>query len=127
MYAVLCAGSIDRKLEANIQEKGDAAELVLDGALLGQDPEEVNLAELLQIAHREFAQSGKAGAAAIPESDLLAQWPALRASLAQAMAAWDGAPLALPPDLAPAPALAPQLDPILCDLPLWRQAFRWAA
>jgi hypothetical protein len=106
MYAILCAGSIDRKLEANIQEKGDAAELVLDGALLGQDPEKVNLAELLQIAHREFAQAGKAGAAAIHESDLLAQWPALRASLAQAMAAWDSGTMVS----APRPA-APRCTP----------------
>ena len=34
VYPIICDGSIDRKLEANIQEKGDAAELVLDGQLL---------------------------------------------------------------------------------------------
>jgi len=52
VYVVLCSGTIDRKLESLIQDKGDAAELVLDGRLIGERTEEVNLAELLKVAHR---------------------------------------------------------------------------
>jgi len=33
IWSVICDGSIDRKLEAGIHEKKDAAELVLDGGL----------------------------------------------------------------------------------------------
>jgi len=47
------AGSIDRKLEAGIHEKKDAAGLVLDGHLLGETPAEVNLHKLLRIAQTE--------------------------------------------------------------------------
>jgi hypothetical protein len=43
----------DRRLESLVQEKSDAAELVLDGRLIGEPTEEVNLAELLTVA-REF-------------------------------------------------------------------------
>ena len=50
----ICDGSIDRKLEAGICEKGDACALVLDGHLLGENPHEVNLSEPLDIAQREF-------------------------------------------------------------------------
>jgi len=49
VWSVVCDGSIDRKLEAGIHEKKDAAELVLDGHLLGESPAEVNLHELLRI------------------------------------------------------------------------------
>ena len=54
VYVVLCTGSIDRRLESLVQEKSDAAELVLDGRLIGERTEEVNLAELLKVARREF-------------------------------------------------------------------------
>jgi SNF2 family DNA or RNA helicase len=50
VYVVLCTGSIDRRLESLVQEKSDAAELVLDGRLVGESTEEVNLAELLKVA-----------------------------------------------------------------------------
>ena len=33
VYVVLCQGSVGRKLESLVQEKGDAVELVLDGQL----------------------------------------------------------------------------------------------
>ncbi len=55
VYPIICDRSIDRKLEAMIQEKGDASELVLDGRLIGEQSTEVNLAELLDIARKEFA------------------------------------------------------------------------
>src|ERR1039458_1579307 len=91
VYVVLCAGTIDRKLESLIQDKGDAAELVLDGRLIGERTEEINLAELLKIAHKEF----DAGSNTIDEALLQAQWlggPSgigLRDKLRAAMAAWD--------------------------------------
>ena len=77
----ICAGSIDRKLESLIEEKANAAELVLDGKLLGENVEEVNLAELLQVAYDEFDQT-----ATIAEQELEQQWAALRARLADAWA-----------------------------------------
>jgi hypothetical protein len=35
VWSVICDGSIDRRPEGGIHEKKDAAELVLDGHLLG--------------------------------------------------------------------------------------------
>jgi len=86
VYPIICEGSIDRTLEANIQEKRDAAELVLDGHLLGEDPQEVNLAELLRIAEKEFASITAGGS--IDERELEKEWPVLRAELAEAMQLW---------------------------------------
>ena len=54
LRSAICDRSIDRKLEAMIQEKGNASELVLDGHLIGEQTTEVNLAELLDIARKEF-------------------------------------------------------------------------
>ncbi|PWU21775.1 MAG: hypothetical protein C5B50_01055 [Verrucomicrobia bacterium] len=141
VYALICDGSIDRKLEGNIQEKGDAAELVLDGQLIAADPAEVNLAELLKIAQEDFkASKGEH----MDETLLELEWPALRSQLAGAMAAWSKPlpksempiPLvALPPDfpalVLPRPRHAvPPLVPAVCkvtlsdfcDLPLWQKA-----
>ena len=88
VYVVLCSGTIDRRLESLIQDKGDAAELVLDGRLIGERTEEVNLAELLNIARKEFETSTKT----IDEAMLQATWPALRDKLAASMRAWDPEP-----------------------------------
>ena len=88
VYVVICTGTIDRKLESLIQDKGDAAELVLDGRLIGERTEEVNLAELLRIAQKEF--DGRTNT--LDEALLQAQWPALRAKLSLAMQAWDDLP-----------------------------------
>jgi len=92
VYVVLCQGTIDRKLESLVGEKGDAAELVLDGQLIGERQEEVNLAELLRIARREFNEKDNT----LDEALLQSQWPNLRVQLAAAQSAWD--------------ADAPQLD-----------------
>lgn len=90
VYVVICTGTIDRKLESLIQDKGDAAELVLDGRLIGERTDEVNLAELLNIAQREFNTQHNT----IDEAMLAATWPALREKLRASMAAWtDGAPV----------------------------------
>jgi SNF2-related domain/Helicase conserved C-terminal domain len=90
VYVVLSIGSIDRRLESLVQEKSDAAELVLDGRLIGERTEEVNLVELLKIAHREFNQDD----ATIDEGLLQAQWPALRQRLGAAMRQWVELPAA---------------------------------
>lgn len=87
IYVVLCQGSIDRKLESLVQEKSDAAELVLDGQLLGERVAEVNLAELLQVARREFNAKDKT----IDEAVLERQWPELLNQLTAAMGAWSPA------------------------------------
>jgi hypothetical protein len=79
VYPIICVGSIDRKLEALIEEKGNACELVLDGQLMGENVAEVNLAELLQVAAAEFASQQT-----YAETDLEREWPALKARLRQA-------------------------------------------
>jgi SNF2 family DNA or RNA helicase len=87
VYPILCDNSIDRKLEAMIQEKGDAVELVLDGHLLGEHASEVNLAELLNIARAEF-NSGSDAVTTVDEVELAKEWPPLRAELAQIITQW---------------------------------------
>lgn len=82
VYPIICAGTIDRKLEALIEEKGNACELVLDGRLMGENVEEVNLAELLQIAAAEFAEQQT-----YSEELLEKEWPALKARLQSAYSA----------------------------------------
>lgn len=84
VYVVICQGSIDRKLESLIQEKGDSAELVLDGQLIGERTEEVNLAELLKIALREF----NVEESTLDEAVIQKDWPSLRQKLQSAMATW---------------------------------------
>lgn len=85
IYVVICDGTIDRKLESLVQEKGDSSDLVLDGRLMGERSEEINLAELLQVAQREFDPASDT----LDEALLHAQWPALRDQLHAAMTAWD--------------------------------------
>jgi len=84
VYVVLCTGSIDRRLESLVQEKSDAAELVLDGRLIGERTEEINLAELLKVARREFDERDSP----LDEGLLHAPWPALRHRLNSAMRRW---------------------------------------
>jgi hypothetical protein len=88
VYVVLCTGSIDRRLEPLVQEKSDAAELVLDGRLIGERTEEVNLAELLKVARREFNEKD----ATLDEGLLQTQWPKLRQRLDSAMGRWIDVP-----------------------------------
>ena len=115
VWSVICDGSIDRKLEGGIHEKKDAAELVLDGHLLGETPAEVNLAELLHIAEREFKT-----VKTLDEHDLEQGWPRLRAALGKAFLQWTGKLPAAKGAIAPAqPQPATQTN----DLPLWRQRF----
>jgi hypothetical protein len=98
VYAVLCQGSIDRKLESLVQEKSDDAELVLDGRLIGERTEEINLAELLQVARREFNERDNT----LDEPLLQAEWPKLRAKLARAMHGWEIDSIEAPAEVEPA-------------------------
>ncbi len=113
VWSVICEGSIDRKLEANIHEKGDAAGLVLDGHLLGENSAEVNLAELLHIAHEEFSE-----VKTIDELELEKDWPRLRAALSSAFIKWNK-------NLEPTVSAKSSLPASIShdDLPLWRQRF----
>ena len=81
VYPIICEGSIDRKLEAMIQEKANAAELVLDGSLQDENSTEVNLAELLDTARKEF-RNGNTVKSVIDERELEREWPPLRSQLA---------------------------------------------
>jgi superfamily II DNA/RNA helicase len=85
-YRLICNGSIDRKMESQIDEKSDAAEMVLDGHLLGEQKQEMNMAELLEVAAREIALVGDT----VHEMTLAAQWPELRARLKAAGKGEDG-------------------------------------
>lgn len=68
-----------------IQEKGDASELVLDGRLIGEQSTEVNLAELLEIAKKEFKDGN---VMTVDETELEKEWPGLRSELSVAARAW---------------------------------------
>jgi len=105
IWSVICAGSIDRKLEAGIHEKKEASELVLDGHLLGENPAEVSLHELLRIAQTEFKNIKT-----IDEEELEQGWPRLRAALGQAFLKWKSELLDTP-------------KPATNVSPLWRQRF----
>ena len=106
IYVVLCTGSIDRKLESLTDEKTDAAELVLDGRLIGERSEEINLAELLKVARREFNEKDNT----LDEALLQAEWPRLRDRLTGAMQQWDAGFTDVPAEVQPVAAAqaAPQ-------------------
>ena len=112
VWSVICDGSIDRKLEAGIHEKKDAAELVLDGHLLGETPTEVNLNELLRIAQSEFKL-----VKTIDEDELERDWPRLRAALGRAFSNWN--------NVCVSEIIMPDKSPNFNSksLPLWRQRF----
>ncbi|MGN6556197.1 MAG: hypothetical protein ACTHLW_21005, partial [Verrucomicrobiota bacterium] len=69
------------------EEKSDAAELVLDGQLMQKHVEELNHAELLRIAWRDFSNKDT-----IDERELMKSWPELRAGLAAAQNNWGHVP-----------------------------------
>lgn len=79
IWIIVADGTIDRKLESLTDEKGDSSELVLDGQLIGQDVEEVNLAELLRAAFVEFK-----AATVMDERQLEGEWPTLKEQLGEA-------------------------------------------
>ena len=107
VYPVICDGKIDRKLEKMIQEKGAASELVLDGHLLGDHASEVNLAELLNIDRAEF-NSGRDAVSTVDESELVKEWPQLRADLATLSQQWSRSTQAVSDMETVAPHFEPQ-------------------
>jgi hypothetical protein len=74
------AGTIDEKMDALFGEKGDSSQLALDGRLVEEAIEEVDLAELLASAIRNF----RPGASTVPEQGIEAAWPSLRHRLRMA-------------------------------------------
>jgi len=128
VYPIICDGSIDRKLEALIQEKGDAAELVLDGTLQAEQTTEVNLAELLNIAQKEFNSGSHA--VTVDEATLEKAWPQLRLKLGRAFQNWKAEGRMMNDEVKPAlvPALevegsssVSEPDDAFDAMPLWRQ------
>ncbi len=109
VWSIVAEGTVDRRLESLLHEKGDSAELVLDGKLLGERTEEVNLAELLTSAASEFDESSKT----IGETTLLDEWPALEERLRSAMTDW----------LRPAPVVTASVraNPFRSCLPRWKR------
>lgn len=108
VWSLVCSGSMDVRLEGNIQEKGDASALILDGKLQDVYASEVNLADVLYNAQKDFA-----AAQTISETVLEKDWPALRSSLATAFKDWHQATIAQPCSFSPDE---------YSDLPLFRIA-----
>lgn len=126
VWSVICDGSIDRVLEDSVHTKGDASDLVLDGHLLGENPSEVNLHELLSIAMKDFKRNAKT----IDEPSLEKDWPRLRLALAKAFKNWSalcrGDLLDRKTERLPTPPPTPligmaKMEVRVDDLPLWRQ------
>jgi hypothetical protein len=130
VWSVICDGSIDRKLEGGLHEKKDAAELVLDGHLLGETSSEVNLAELLHTAMREFKD-----VKTMDEEVLQQSWPQLRAALGKAFLQWSepikcgvqsaerGVPSSLSSHSNPTQNSKPKTENCGNPLPLWKRHF----
>ena len=73
IYVMVGEGTIDERLESLFREKGDCASLALDGRLFADDKRDLNLAELLDDAVRNF----NAKADTIDETDIEAEWDSL--------------------------------------------------
>jgi hypothetical protein len=87
-YRLICEGTIDRRLESQIDEKSDAAELILDGHLLGEAKQELNMNELLDFAFKEFSEARNT----LDEQTLEQEWQmdnGLRSRLTEAQTLWD--------------------------------------
>lgn len=80
IYTFSTLNSIDEKLERLFSEKGDSANLALDGRLIEEQVAEIDLSALLNAAVRDF----NPGASTVDEQDIEAAWPALRNRLSRA-------------------------------------------
>jgi hypothetical protein len=81
IYLMITSNSIDERLAAIFQEKGDASDLALDGRLFEEDKQEVSLAELIRSATLDFDPH----ATTLDERTLAAEWDStLRNRLATA-------------------------------------------
>jgi hypothetical protein len=71
---------MDWKMEQNLAEKGDTSDLVRDGVLLEENPQGMNLGELMRIAMAEFRTEKKT----VDESVIEVEWPDLKPRLREA-------------------------------------------
>ena len=113
IYPIVMSGTIDERLVQLFNEKGDSAQLALDGRLFADHTEDIDLAGLLSAAMKNF----DARAATLDESDMEKQWNSgLKHSLGWAEKRFRelqpirvGAPIAYPnfatPSAAPSTAL----------------------
>lgn len=79
IWSIVADGTIDLRLDALRQEKGESTELVLDGELMGEQAEEVDIRELLKLAYEEFKN-----ATVFDEQQLEQDWPRLKLKLGDA-------------------------------------------
>ncbi len=77
IYPVLTTNTIDERLNALYHEKGDSSHLALDGQLFAERTEEINLAQLLADAVRDFDPH----ADTIDELQVEQEWPYLAKKL----------------------------------------------
>ena len=77
VYVILCENSVDLRLAELDNEKADSSELVLDGELVLEPCQELNLLDLLEGVSRDYDPE----AATVDEASLEARWPALREAL----------------------------------------------
>jgi superfamily II DNA or RNA helicase len=70
IYLMITQNSIDERLAAIFQEKGDASDLALDGRLFEEDKKEVSLADLIRSATLDFDPH----ATTIPEESSATEW-----------------------------------------------------
>jgi superfamily II DNA or RNA helicase len=81
IYVMVTKGTIDEKLTALWQEKGDSSDLALDGRLIEHEREEIDLGKLLNTAFEDFDPTAQT----IDESEVRHRWattlaPALTAA-----------------------------------------------
>ncbi len=97
IYVMVTRNSIDERLVAMFQEKGDSNDLALDGRLVETDKEEIDLGQLLRDAVKDFDPT----AATIDEREVEDQWAlTLAPGLRDAYALFR--------ELRPLPAAAPE-------------------
>ena len=82
VYSVIVAGSIEVRMAAMLEEKGDASDIALDGAPGTFVTEEVRMSDLLKTATDAFTPAGL-----VDETVAEQKWPALRDSIRNAWAA----------------------------------------
>lgn len=94
VYPIMTDGSMDARLENSIREKGDAAELVLDGRLREKEQKEMTLYELFTEAGTTFRQNKDR---TVCERQLIEnEWPVIRKRLTASARAWHSAPAPMP-------------------------------
>ena len=70
IYTVVTEGTVDERLDAMFREKSDSAHLALDGALISEEVEELNMQLFLERLVKEFKDDRET----IPEQDMQEQF-----------------------------------------------------